>query len=65
MSECTHNCSSCSGEACQGGCHIELPEGEKPRDILKELKQFYDECEGEEVLEMFSKMMEEMEEELA
>ena len=56
MSDCTHDCNTCGG-----GCHFELPEGEKQRDVLEELKGFMKECEeNEDVMAALEKMAAEL-----
>ncbi|MCI5569630.1 MAG: hypothetical protein ACOYBH_05260 [Candidatus Alectryocaccobium sp.] len=56
MSECTHDCNTCGG-----GCHGETPDGQKPRDVLKELKNFAYECESDEMVDMFSNIAKDFE----
>lgn len=57
MSECTHDCNTCGG-----GCHFETVDGQKPRDILEELKGFMKDCENDDnLMKSFEKMAEEME----
>ena len=59
MSECTHDCGSCGG-----GCHFEVEEGQKPRDILNELREFVIESESEEMSGFFGSLADELEKEL-
>ncbi len=56
MSECTHNCNTCAE-----GCHTELPDGQKPRDVLKELKKFVNECDAPDIEAMFANIADEIE----
>ena len=60
MSDCTHDCSTCGG-----GCSFELEEGQKPRDILNELKEFVTKSEtDEEVIGFLGNLADELEKEL-
>lgn len=56
MSDCTHNCSTCGG-----GCHFELEDGQKPRDVLNEIKEFVKSSEGAGMSEFFENLAKEME----
>ena len=60
MSDCTHDCSTCGG-----GCSFELVEGQKPRDILNELKEFVTKSEtDEEMIKFFGNLADDLEKEL-
>ncbi|HIV16728.1 MAG TPA: hypothetical protein IAB17_01915 [Candidatus Alectryocaccobium stercorigallinarum] len=59
MSECTHDCSTCGG-----GCHFEVEEGQKPRDILNELREFVIASESEEMSGFFENLAGDLEKEL-
>lgn len=63
MSDCTHDCNTCGGDAC--GCHMETTDGQKPRDVLVELKKFMAECEDEEIDNMLARMAAELDKEMA
>ncbi len=57
MSECTHNCHTCSS-----GCGT--VDGQKPRDVLNELREFVEKSEAKEMVEMFERIAADMEKEL-
>lgn len=59
MSDCTHDCNSCGG-----GCHFELEEGQKPRDMLKELKEFAEKCDTKEMSDLFDDLAKELDAEM-
>ncbi len=57
MSDCTHDCHTCSS-----GC--DMAGGQKPRDILNELKEFVKKSESKEMVDMFDSIAADMDKEL-